>query len=766
MTRWKQQLGVISVMLALTMHAVNVRDFGAAGDGNTDDTAAVQRALDAALRTADKGRFGLAPLVPREPRRNLIGDSGTPEVFFPAGVYRITSPLVGGRIAMLRGAAGAVIEQTDPAADLLYFDAGRRLRIENLTFRGGNCQLRLWTRNGDMSILAVDRCRFEGAKVAFRTDSLALRGSSPQKKVPPYTVRRAPDGRAQLAPRSPENLKWMYNSTIVSFTGCEFRDCRRAVWSQVDYLVLENCRVTPAREAAASIFYHRGLVRVNELTGRADPAPGRSSVWFELDRDSETTPPITAEGGYWSTGSYAFRKLDLDNTGERGMCVVRSNCIPRRSPRSILVTDSIVRAAGSPENGIIHIAAGTHPNLMVVRNVRERSGRPVRAVSYEREPESAGLARLRHYRDTPVTENYSIVLDGNSASIDNRLPEALLPFRDRTVAVEIPPETPRRSRSEAEESCLPATTLKPGLKQDQSAELQKLVDEAAKRGMHTLLIPGERYRVDRTIELPPTLRIAGRGVALLHSDNPEQIFFRGKAVRDITFENLKFSGGRSAAQLETPGNEPVRAEFDFCAFFGQTGTAVEFRAGSGKTGEPNQARLTLRNCLFRCRRGVDTNAAESELRTSWFHNTPELNDSGFLLNRGGRMVMIANLGIPTAFAPQKWKTLPQDVFGRNLRWVDNYGTLYLQDNRFGGESAGGIPAVFHRVSGGEVVIEGGYCSHYNPTTMQSVIHFEALPERLVIRELVTHPDRAPGKRRLQSGLSGGDVENSGVFARY
>ena len=52
MTRWKQQLGVISVMLALTMHAVNVRDFGAAGDGNTDDTAAVQRALDAALREA------------------------------------------------------------------------------------------------------------------------------------------------------------------------------------------------------------------------------------------------------------------------------------------------------------------------------------------------------------------------------------------------------------------------------------------------------------------------------------------------------------------------------------------------------------------------------------------------------------------------------------------------------------------------------------------------------------------------------------------
>ncbi len=746
---------VLILFVGAMLSAANVRDFGAVGDGHTDDTAAIQRALDAALANADANRFSMAPLLPDQPNKFRISDSGTPEVFFPAGHYRITSSLVGGRIAMLRGEDGAILEQAAPDADLLYFNAGRRIRIENLTFRGGNCQLRLWTSNGDMSILAVENCRFENGQLAFRTDSLALNQDGPQQKVPPYTVQRSDDGQIKLVPRSPENLKWMYNSTVVVFTDTEFRGCRRALWSQVDYTVLENCRIYPAREMAGSVFYFRGLARVNRLTGRAEPLPGKNACWFELDQDRELEIPITAAGGYWSTGSYAFRHLDLDTTGS-GMCVVRSNCVPRRSPRSIIVADSTVKSAGCPENGIVYIEKDTHPNLLVVRNVRERSGQPVRAVTWEAEPTLPQLKKLQHY-NCPVKENYTIVIGDNSFEVNEDTPAALKPFTEKPVKVEEMPEIPRRAQGKA----LTASGLVPGLAEDQSAQLQKLVDEAAKKNLQTLLLPGERYRLDRTIELPEKLTIAGSGVVLLYAGKPDLVFFRAAKAGDVAFRNIKFSGGQTVARLEIPSDIPARVDFDFCTFLGQTGTAVILHAG-----QTNQAALTMRNSLFRCHRGVDTNAARNDLNTLWLHNLPGLDNSGFIVNRGGLMRMTANLGIPTAVSPRKWKGMPVESFGRNIRWVDNYGTLYMQDNRFGGESDGGIPAIFHCASGGDVVIEGGYNSHYNPTTTQSVIHFEAVPKRVIIRELVTHPDAAPGQRKLWSGNSGAEPVVSGVFARY
>lgn len=62
-------------------YILNVKDFGAVGDGTADDTAAIQATFDAA--------FGPASA----PHGNGMGHTNKP-VYFPAGIYRTTAPLV------------------------------------------------------------------------------------------------------------------------------------------------------------------------------------------------------------------------------------------------------------------------------------------------------------------------------------------------------------------------------------------------------------------------------------------------------------------------------------------------------------------------------------------------------------------------------------------------------------------------------------------------------------------------------------------------
>jgi hypothetical protein len=66
--------------VGLVIQSYNVQAFGAVGDGVTDDTAAIQAAIDA----ADANTFN-PPYGP--------GNTGAPDVFFPPGNYLISSPL-------------------------------------------------------------------------------------------------------------------------------------------------------------------------------------------------------------------------------------------------------------------------------------------------------------------------------------------------------------------------------------------------------------------------------------------------------------------------------------------------------------------------------------------------------------------------------------------------------------------------------------------------------------------------------------------------
>ena len=192
---------MVSLMLTMSvmLYAItcNVRDFGAKGDGKTDDTLAFQKAFKAAF-------------VPRD--NNNISFS-TPEVFVPAGRYLLKDTLVFFNNLVMRGEKGSVLIQPDPKKDLLYGHPARFGFFENLTFSGGRTQVHIWTENNDASIFSFKNCRFENSSAFavksfdFATGGGPLSGQRANNKlVAPYHVIEK-DGRFELIDQDVSRFK-------------------------------------------------------------------------------------------------------------------------------------------------------------------------------------------------------------------------------------------------------------------------------------------------------------------------------------------------------------------------------------------------------------------------------------------------------------------------------------------------------------------------------------------------------------------------------
>ncbi len=99
---------------------VNAKAFGAKGDGVTDDTAAIQKAINTAARITGR------------------------TVYLPPGVYAISSPLriTETRAVLLRGAGKRLVTQLQPLPALadkpvVYFENAEHCGCANLTIHGG-----------------------------------------------------------------------------------------------------------------------------------------------------------------------------------------------------------------------------------------------------------------------------------------------------------------------------------------------------------------------------------------------------------------------------------------------------------------------------------------------------------------------------------------------------------------------------------------------------------------------------------------------------
>ena len=267
---------------------VNVCDFGAKGDGITDDTMAIQRALNFIREKQQIILLARQPMLAGAPHLgNLPVLSSTsenvmvPELFFPSGNYKISSTLVAKSYLYMRGEKGSKITQAAPDKDILYIEWGFRVQITNLEFHNGCRHIVLWTGNEDTANFTVENCVFKNSSgTAFYSYNFLnpKRTNFADTTYGLYSVKW--QGEKPILTLNNENEKHFNNSTLFTFGDCDFINCAEIFRFNSDGAVIENCNVQISADATASPFHISGPTSIINLNATADKAiPGKA--WFD-----------------------------------------------------------------------------------------------------------------------------------------------------------------------------------------------------------------------------------------------------------------------------------------------------------------------------------------------------------------------------------------------------------------------------------------------------------------------------------------------------
>ncbi len=157
-------IGIVAIVTAWTVSSptdlqarqlsasvvLNVKDFGAVGDGVTDDTVSL-RAVAAAVQLA----------TVRFTPPGGSGEATFPRVIFPAGRYVVSGSINWGPYANLVAEGSASIEAT-PGTEPFWFDGGYMVRLDGLTFIGGSRAVVFRNNNVNGGRLQLESCRFQG----------------------------------------------------------------------------------------------------------------------------------------------------------------------------------------------------------------------------------------------------------------------------------------------------------------------------------------------------------------------------------------------------------------------------------------------------------------------------------------------------------------------------------------------------------------------------------------------------------------------------
>ena len=681
---------------------INVRDFGAKGDGVADDTAAIAAA----------GKAAQAHDLARR-TDGLSGEYDGPHaaVVFPAGTYRVSDTVFFDRDAHLRGAGDARIVSSAPDRDIFYFHKAARTRVENLRFSGGRNQLNVTTLNHENANLVVRGCTFEGATSnAIRSVSRKSGDTPVGEFMPDAGGRFAPDPRYAGAKR-------YNNSTFAIIEGCTFIGCAHAVDVHTDGTVVRSCRVEqPAVPGGA--FRSSTAVHIYDIDVVVERAAGVEQCVLQT----------------YSTSWAALENVNVRTTDGSGVLFVDSDATTGWViPSTLFVRNCRVECGGCPEGAIVRFREGKALGMLLMDGVSDVSGRSVRALAFEKEFTEAGLEELsRRTGRIPLEKKFVYSFGRLSPNVDTGCGPLFGRFV-RKYPADLPgPAVARRPlRAYTGPLVLAADFgLGKGGGEDDTDAMERFVAALAARPGSVGVLPGEWISLSRPVVLDGDFALVGSGTAgFRHLGRKDVAFFRVANGAKVKFKNIYFWDTRHVVLYSEKSAKPTYIALDNCFAFNSTrydaykGAAFDVFAEEN----PGAVEFTVTAGSYYQAKLYRGNA-RALFDGFWFRSLPEpapeeplVASRCFINEEGGALQLVDMLGVPCTLRKLGWKASNDASCKKgDFRWIDNHGECCTQLCRYGGEYGGLTPV--YNFGRGKVYVEGAYAEYKAFSCRQAMVY--------------------------------------------